>query len=80
MMPLEALSPWPHNIGFPQRALAYDLVYNPAKTRFMEIAENCGALAVNGLGMLVHQAAEAFKICTDREAPVQVMKEAILSC
>ncbi len=80
MTPLEALSPWPHSIGFPQRALAYDLVYNPAKTRFMEIAENCGALAVNGLGMLVHQAAEAFKIWTDREAPVQVMKEAVLSC
>ncbi|AFM24039.1 shikimate dehydrogenase [Desulfomonile tiedjei] len=80
MTPLEELSPWPHDIGFPRRALAYDLVYNPAKTRFLEIAEDSGALAVNGLGMLVHQAAEAFKIWTDREAPVHVMKEAILSC
>jgi shikimate dehydrogenase len=80
MKPHEQFSPWPEDVVFPKHALAYDLVYNPAKTRFMEIVETCGALAVNGLGMLVHQAAEAFEIWTNREAPIHVMKEAVLSC
>lgn len=80
MKPHEQFSSWPEDVVFPRHALAYDLVYNPARTRFIEIAETCGARAVNGLGMLVHQAAQAFEIWTNREAPIHVMKEAVLSC
>ncbi|MEW6202827.1 MAG: hypothetical protein AB1546_12680, partial [bacterium] len=32
-----------------------------------------GARTINGYGMLVHQAAEAFRIWTGKEAPVEVM-------
>ncbi|WP_116124595.1 shikimate dehydrogenase family protein [Lewinella sp. IMCC34183] len=40
----------------------YDLVYNPAETRFMQLARGAGAGAANGLGMLHLQAEAAWAI------------------
>ena len=40
----------------------YDLIYNPIKTNFLEIAESKGMKNQNGLSMLMHQAAASFKI------------------
>jgi shikimate dehydrogenase len=37
--------------------IAVDLVYNPLRTRFLDIASNGGAFAIDGLGMLIEQAA-----------------------
>ncbi|MCA3220410.1 MAG: shikimate dehydrogenase [Burkholderiales bacterium] len=43
--------------------LAYDLVYDPHPTPFMELARRGGAKQISdGLGMLVEQAAEAFLV------------------
>jgi shikimate dehydrogenase len=48
---------------FDDCTLAYDLVYDPHPTPFMELARRGGAKAVSdGLGMLVEQAAEAFLV------------------
>lgn len=41
---------------------AYDLVYGKAALPFLEWARNQGAQATDGLGMLVEQAAESFRI------------------
>jgi shikimate dehydrogenase len=69
-------SPWPEAVPFPAGALAFDLVYNPRETEFMRQARAAGASAANGLGMLVHQGAEAFERWTGMAAPVEVMARA----
>jgi shikimate dehydrogenase len=43
------------------RALATDLVYTPLRTGFLEAAEAIGCMTVDGLGMLLHQAAPGFE-------------------
>ena len=57
--------------------LAFDLVYNLPDTCFTRAAKAGGAQAVNGLGMLLHQGAEAFSIWTGRPAAVKVMRQAL---
>ena len=42
-------------------AVVNDLVYNPLKTAFLAEAEQRGATIVDGLGMLLHQAAPGFE-------------------
>jgi len=42
--------------------LLYDLVYNPAKTRFLQQGESRGTAVKNGYDMLVLQAEESWKI------------------
>ena len=45
-----------------RRTLAYDLVYNPADTEFLQAARAHALPALGGLGMLVGQAAFAFEL------------------
>lgn len=51
-VPLDALS---------SRATVVDLVYTPLKTRLLAEAEAAGCTVVDGLGMLLHQAAPGFE-------------------
>lgn len=44
--------------------VAYDLVYNPAWTRFLEGAREAGCQTIGGLGMLAAQAAEQLRLWT----------------
>ena len=65
--------PWPDGAPFPAGAAVYDMVYRPARTRLMALAEAAGGRAVGGLGMLARQGAAAFTLWTGRAAPVEVM-------
>ena len=56
-----ALPPLPAAI-FTPRTLALDMMYGNKPTLFMDFASACGAVARDGLGMLVEQAAEAFAL------------------
>ena len=56
-----------------------DLVYHPRRTALLAAAEAAGATAVDGIGMLVHQAALAFELWTGVAAPVEVMRRAALA-
>ncbi|PZQ97689.1 MAG: shikimate dehydrogenase [Cereibacter sphaeroides] len=51
-VPLDALN---------SRALVTDLVYSPLRTSLLEQAEAAGCTTVDGLGMLLHQAAPGFE-------------------
>ncbi|MBL8156987.1 MAG: shikimate dehydrogenase [Anaerolineae bacterium] len=73
MWPNVQESPWIKGVPFPKNVVAYDMVYRPERTRFMEQVEQVGGRAVGGLGMLVRQGAAAFTIWTGLSAPVEVM-------
>jgi shikimate dehydrogenase len=53
-----------------------DLVYSPLRTPILLAAEAAGAIPVDGLGMLVHQAGLAFELWTGIVAPLSVMAAA----
>ena len=54
-----------------------DLVYHPADTPLLTAARAQGAVAVNGLGMLLHQAARSFTLWTGHPAPIAAMRDAV---
>jgi shikimate dehydrogenase len=56
--------------------LVFDLVYNPADTPLVLAARSRGAKAFSGLGMLVNQAAESFRLWTGKDADRKLMLEA----
>lgn len=62
----------------PKGAIAYDLIYTPRPTRFLQQAHQQGAIAIDGLEMLVQQGAAALKIWLQQPPPVDIMRQALL--
>ena len=62
MSPNSKESPLNGGAVFSENCLAFDLVYNPLKTKFLQDAEKQGAPVVNGLQMLVAQAVYSVEI------------------
>lgn len=62
----------------PTHAIVSDIVYKPPVTSFMKKAQSAGLKTIGGLGMLIHQGSISFEIWTGMEAPVDVMKKALL--
>ena len=60
-------------------AIAYDLIYTPRPTKFLQQATAAGILAIDGLEMLVQQGAAALEIWLAQPAPVDVMRQALLA-
>lgn len=60
------------------RHLLYDTIYTAGKTPLMLAADEAGARSANGLSMLLHQGALSFEIWFQREAPVEVMRAALI--
>lgn len=52
-----------------------DIIYNPRETRLLRMAKEAGCPTLNGLYMLLYQGAEAFKLWTGQEMPVELIKE-----
>ncbi len=77
LSPNIAASLWPDHVPLPARALVFDLINNPPRTRLLRQAEQAGLRAVNGWSMLVYQGAAAFELWTGIEPPLDVMKSAI---
>lgn len=66
-LPLDALHPG---------QVLVDLVYHPLETELLRGARNQGAEVVDGLGMLVHQAALQIERWTGHPAPIGAMRAA----
>jgi shikimate dehydrogenase len=62
----------------PKGAIAYDLIYTPNPTQFLRLAQEKGAIAIDGLEMLVQQGASALKIWLQRQdVPVDIMRQSL---
>ena len=55
-----------------------DLIYHPLQTEFLKNASRIGARTMNGIGMLIHQAALQYTLWTNKEAPLDVMQDAVI--
>lgn len=61
----------------PDDCVVSDLIYRPAQTRLLRLANDRGLRTQNGLEMLVRQGALAFEIWTHQEAPLAIMRCAV---
>ncbi len=71
-------SPLPSSILQPH-LMIYDTIYTASRTRLMHAADEAGARSANGLSMLLHQGALSFEIWFNREAPLEVMRAALIA-
>jgi len=69
-------SPIPARLLAPH-LMVYDTIYSERRTPFVSAAVEAGARGTNGLSMLLHQGALAFEIWFGREAPLDVMRNAL---
>ena len=60
-----------------RRLAVFDLVYRSPTSPLVQAARRRGALAVDGVPMLVYQGAESFRLWWRRRAPVEVMRRAV---
>lgn len=59
-----------------QGMVVMDVVYNPLKTKLLQLAEERGCTPVSGLDMFIYQGAEQLRLWTGLEPPVEIMRQA----
>lgn len=59
---------------FHKDLIVSDIIYNPRETKLLRIAKEFGCPSFNGLYMLLYQGAEAFKIWTGQDMPIDIIK------
>jgi shikimate 5-dehydrogenase len=58
--------------------LLFDTIYRPRRTKLMQLAELRGIETVSGLGMFVAQGAAQWEMWTQKRAPVEAMRHAVI--
>lgn len=58
-------------------AIAYDLIYTPNPTQFLQQMAAQGAIAIDGLEMLVQQGAAALSLWLGQPAPIDTMRQSL---
>jgi shikimate dehydrogenase len=56
-----------------------DIIYDPLETKLAKDAKAAGAHVIGGVEMLIYQGVASFEIWTDRSAPVEAMRKAVLN-
>lgn len=69
--------PLSNNIHLSSSLLVADVIYQPFETPFLKWAKGQDVKVVNGLGMLLYQASEAFKLWTGKEMPTKEIWQAL---
>ncbi len=72
-------SPLPDTSPLREGLTVMDLIYEPARTRLLEDAGRAGCRTFNGMYMLLWQGAEAFRLWTGQEMPVEKIREQYFS-
>ncbi len=72
--------PKENELSFPARSLTpdtvvMDVVYTPLKTKLLEVAEEKGCITIDGLSMFIAQAAAQFRLWTDTEPDIHLMRQ-----
>jgi len=69
--------------SFKEGQIVFDVIYNPFKTKFLEIAENQGATVLSGLKMFLEQGAKSFELWTGEIMPKEeiynILKQELLT-
>ncbi len=73
----ENRSPIPE-AAIPADCICADAVYNPIETAFLKAALRRGARTVSGVGMIVCQGAEAWKMWTGADMPTEVVMRKVI--
>ena len=60
---------------FRKDLIVCDIIYNPAKTKLLQIAEKEGCKIINGIGMLLYQGALSFELWTNKKMPVDYIEK-----
>jgi shikimate dehydrogenase len=63
----------------PHFSVVMDIVYAPLETALLRAAAACGCRTVDGIQMLLHQGAAQCNLWTGHEAPLAVMRHALLT-
>ena len=75
MPPLEGQSILYSFQSIPKHVTFLDICYAPPKTKLLELARENGFQAYNGIGMLLYQGVEAFRIWTGCEFPLEYIEQ-----
>jgi 3-dehydroquinate dehydratase/shikimate dehydrogenase len=60
------------------RRIAFDLVYNPLETTFLQEAREEGCQTISGVEMLIAQAALQFALWTGQRPPMELLRAAVI--
>jgi 3-dehydroquinate dehydratase/shikimate dehydrogenase len=60
-----------------QGLVVFDTIYNPETTLLVKEARNRGCHVITGVELFVRQAAQQFRLFTQREAPIELMRKAV---
>ena len=64
---------------FHEGLIVSDVIYNPQETKLMKMAKEAGCKTFNGMYMLLYQGAEAFRLWTGKDMPVDEIKKKYFS-
>lgn len=77
MNPLEDQMILPNIDYLNKDIIVSDVIYMPEKTLLLKEAEKIGCKTINGIGMMLYQGAEAFKLWTGKDMPIDDVKEVL---